>query len=74
MSRHFPLSGSDRARPNGDIGAMVTRWRANGTTPPVTLQPMPDRVTAGHSWLEVAAVIAILLIVAVVGGDMGARF
>ena len=74
MPRHASLSGSDNHRRSGDISAMVARWRVNGTTPPATIQAMPDRVPVGHSWLQVAAVIAILLIVAVIGGDMGARF
>lgn len=74
MPRHIPMSVSDNLRPHGDLSAMVARWRANDITPPATIQAMPDRVPAGYSWLEVAAVIAILLIVAVVGGDMGARF
>ena len=68
-----PVSGT-APRESSDISAVVARWRTNGTTPPATFQAMPDRMPAGHSWLEVAAVIAILLIVAIVGADMGARF
>jgi hypothetical protein len=49
---------------------MVARWRANGTTPPVTLQAMPDRVPAGHGPIHAAALAVTLLIVAIVGNGL----
>lgn len=73
MPRHFPLSVSDNPRPSGDISAMVARWRANGTTPPTTLQPMPDRVPAGRGWIEVAALVVILLIVGIIAAGLWGR-
>jgi hypothetical protein len=70
MSRHFPLSVSDIPRPSGDISAMVARWRANGTTPPVTLHAMPDRVPARRGPIHAAALAVTLLIVAIVGNGL----
>ncbi len=67
MPRHFPLSVSDNPRPKGPLRSLTVAWRNEGTTPPVALLPMPDRVPPSHSWLQVAAAITIILLLAIIG-------
>jgi hypothetical protein len=67
------MSVTDNPRPRGPIQPTKVRWRANGTTPPVMLQRMPDRVPPARGWIEVAALIVFLLIAGIIGAGLWGR-
>lgn len=73
MPRHFPLSVSDNPRPKGPLRSLTVAWRNEGTTPPVALLPMPDRVPASRNWLQVAAAIVCIVLVSMIGTGLWGR-